>query len=49
MANYDASATNKSNQSVRTFKDLNLDFDRNTVTNDVLRLKMLSLKEVLEI
>ena len=35
MANYDASVTNKSNQSVRTFKDLNLDFARNTVTNDV--------------
>ena len=39
MANYDASATNKSNQSVRTFKDLNLDFDRNTVTNDVVKIE----------
>ena len=39
MANYDASVTNKSNQSVRTFKDLNLDFARNTVTNDVNNLQ----------
>ena len=39
MANYDASVTNKSNQSVRTFKDLNLDFDRNTVTNDVVKIE----------
>ena len=39
MANYDGSATNKSNQSVRTFKDLNLDFDRNTVTNDVVKIE----------
>tara|TARA_R100000030_G_scaffold58380_1_gene43898 strand:- start:157 stop:582 length:426 start_codon:yes stop_codon:yes gene_type:complete len=39
MANYDASATNKSNQSVRTFKDLNLDFTRNTVTNDVVKIE----------
>ena len=39
MANYDASQTNKSNKSVRTFKDLNLDFDRNTVTNDVVKIE----------
>ena len=39
MANYDASQTNKSNQSVRTFKDLNLDFTRNTVTNDVQKIE----------
>ena len=39
MANYDASVTNKSNQSVRTFKDLNLDFARNTVTNDVVKIE----------
>ena len=39
MANYDASQTNKSNQSVRTFKDLNLDFTRNTVTNDVVKIE----------
>ena len=39
MANYDASHTNKSNKSVRTFKDLNLDFARNTVTNDVVKIE----------
>ena len=39
MANYDASVTNKSNKSVRTFKDLNLDFARNTVTNDVVKIE----------
>ena len=39
MANYDASQTNKSNKSVRTFKDLNLDFARNTVTNDVVKIE----------
>ena len=39
MANYDAPQTNKSNQSVRTFKDLNLDFARNTVTNDVVKIE----------
>ena len=39
MANYDASQTNKSNKSVRAFKDLNLDFTRNTVTNDVVKIE----------
>ena len=39
MANYDASVTYKSNKSVRTFKDLNLDFTRNTVTNDVQKIE----------
>ena len=39
MANYDASVTNKSNKSVRTFRDLNLDFTRNTVTNDVVKIE----------
>ena len=39
MANYDASVTNKSNKSVRTFKDLKLDFTRNTVTNDVVKIE----------
>ena len=39
MANYDASVTNKSNKSVRTFKDLILDFARNTVTNDVVKIE----------
>ena len=39
MANYDASVTNKSKKSVRTYKDLNLDFTRNTVTNDVVKIE----------
>ena len=39
MANYDASATNKSKKSVRVYKDLNLDFTRNTVTNDVVKIE----------
>ena len=39
MANYDASTTNKSKKSVRTYKDLNLDFTRNTVTNDVVKIE----------
>ena len=40
MAAYDASTTNKSKKSVRTFyKDLDLDFTRNVVTNDVLKIE----------
>ena len=35
MANYDASSTNKSKRSVRIFSDLDLDFTRNNVTNDI--------------
>ena len=39
MAAYDASSTNKSKKSVRTFKDLDLDFTRNIVTNDVVKIE----------
>ena len=39
MAAYDATSTNKSNKSVRTFKDLDLDFTRNIVTNDVVKIE----------
>ena len=40
MAIYDASNTNKSKKSVRTFyKDLDLDFTRNVVTNDVVKIE----------
>jgi len=39
MAAYDASCTNKSKKSVRTFKDLDLDFTRNVVTNDVVKIE----------
>jgi len=40
MANYDASSTNKSNRSARSFfSDLDLDFTRNPVTNDVAKIQ----------
>jgi len=41
MPNYDASGTsalNKSKRATRQYKDLDLDFGRNTVTNDVNKL-----------
>ena len=39
MAAYDATSTNKSKKSVRSFKDLDLDFTRNIVTNDVVKIE----------
>ena len=39
MANYDASSTNKSKKSVRTYLDLDLDFTRHPVTNDVVKIE----------
>ena len=39
MANYGASNTNKSKKSVRTYKDLDLDFTRHPVTNDVVKIE----------
>ena len=40
MTAYDATSTNKSKKSVRTFyKDLDLDFTRNVVTNDVVKIE----------
>jgi phage baseplate assembly protein W len=39
MANYDASSTNKSKKAVRTYKDLDLDFTRHPVTNDVIKIE----------
>ena len=39
MAIYDASSTNKSKKSVRTYKDLDLDFTRHPVTNDVVKIE----------
>ena len=39
MANYDASSTNKSKRSARIFSDLDLDFTRNPVTNDVSKIE----------
>ena len=38
MPNYDASATNNSKRANRIYKDLDLDFGRNTVTNDVNKI-----------
>jgi len=38
MANYDASSLNKSKKSVRTYRDLDLDFTRHPVTNDVVKI-----------
>tara|TARA_Y100001937_G_scaffold75866_1_gene103073 strand:- start:378 stop:803 length:426 start_codon:yes stop_codon:yes gene_type:complete len=39
MANYGASNTNKSKKSVRTYRDLDLDFTRHPVTNDVVKIE----------
>ena len=38
MPNYDASATNNSKRATRIYKDLDLDFGRNSTTNDVNKL-----------
>ena len=38
MPNYDASATNNSKRATRIYKDIDLDFGRNTVTNDINKL-----------
>ena len=39
MAIYDASNTNKSKRSTRLYKDLDLDFSRNPVTNDIVKIE----------
>ena len=39
MANYDASSTNKSKKSVRAYVDLDLDFARHPVTNDIVKIE----------
>ena len=38
MSNYDASTTNNSKRANRIYKDLDLDFGRNRITNDVNKL-----------
>jgi len=38
MANYDATSTNNSKRSNKIYSDVNLDFDRNPATKDVVRL-----------
>ena len=42
MANYDASNTNLSKKAVRTYKDLDLDFTRHPVSNDVVKIEDLN-------
>ena len=39
MSRYDATQTNESTRSSRIFKDLNLDFQQNTATKDIQKLK----------
>jgi phage baseplate assembly protein W len=39
MAIYDASNSNKSNRSTRLFKDLDLNFTRNPITNDITKIE----------
>ena len=38
MANYDSSSSNLSKSSVKTYSDLNLDFTRNVITNDISKI-----------
>ena len=38
MPNYDATNTNESKSATRIYKDLDLDFGRNVVTNDINKL-----------
>ena len=38
MANYDAGSLNKSKRATQQYRDLDLDFGRNSVTNDVNKL-----------
>ena len=38
MANYDASSLNKSKKATRTYVDLNLDFARHPITNDIVKI-----------
>ena len=39
MSRYDATQTNESTRSSRVFKDLNLDFQQNTATKDIHKIK----------
>ena len=39
MPRYDATQTNESTRSSRIFKDLNLDFQQNTATKDIQKIK----------
>ena len=39
MAIYDASSTSKSNRNSRRYRDIDLDFGRNAVTNDIVKVE----------
>ena len=39
MAVYDASANNKSNRNSRRYRDIDLDFGRNSTTNDIVKIE----------
>ena len=39
MAIYDASSTNTSKRNSRRYVDIDLDFGRNSVTNDIVRVE----------
>ena len=39
MSRYDATQTNESTRSSKVFKDLNLDFQQNTATKDIQKIK----------
>ena len=39
MSRYDATQTNESTRSAKIFKDLNLDFQQNTATKDIQKIK----------
>ena len=39
MSRYDATQTNESTRSSRVFKDINLDFQQNTATKDIQKIK----------
>ena len=38
MSRYDATQTNESSRSARIYKDLDLDFQKNTATKDIQKL-----------
>ena len=43
MSRYDATQSNESTRSSRIYKDLNLNFEKNTVTKDIQKNKILEL------
>ena len=45
MANYDGTNTNKSKKSTRTYVDLDLDFARHPVTNDIVKIEDVNVRK----